>query len=515
MGYLLIGVAATVVAFYFCLIPLYRLYFHPLSQYPGPKLAAVTNWYTAFVAWRGDLHLQNRAWHEKYGDIVRSGPNTLWFNSRSMMADIYNAGANDCKVDAWAVYSASRRSPNILSVVDKNVHAFKRRTMASAFSDRGLKDIEGQILNHIQKFTTFLCPKSAESSEEPNGWPSPINVATVCDWLAFDLIGDITYGRSFGMLDSPNKRWVPPVYTKMSHRGMMCLMQPKVYKYNLDKIFLAPLYKDILSAGTWVYNRVKDRVDMGDKVEEKDVFWRMSTAKDQKRNWEYSLKDIWTESMLLLGAGTDTTSSTMSALFFYILHDPDALSRVTAEIRAAFDNEDEIIAGPKLNSCHFLHACVDETMRLLPAVANGSPRRVLPGGLTVGGQHIPEGVTVSSSLYVLFRKNEYFENPDEFQPRRWIVDPEFGTDEESVSMAKRAFCPFSVGPRSCVGWKLAWMELNVVLARSVFLYDMMLAPEAPCCASNRTGKKCEFRFKGYSIAAPIQGVPAQIKRRSF
>ncbi|KAE8381592.1 cytochrome P450 monooxygenase [Aspergillus bertholletiae] len=497
------------------LLSIYRLFFHPLSQYPGPKLAALTNWCVAFHAWKGDLHLQNRAWHDQYGDIVRSGPNTLWFNSRSMFTDIYSPGANVCKPDAWEVYSASRHSPTILSAIDKSLHAFKRRTLKPAFSNQGLNKIEGKIIEHIKRLTACLCQEDPGLlAKESNGWSLPIDLRDVCDWFAFDLIGDIIYGSSFEMLDSPQKRWIRPVYTTMSHRNIMCLIQPKIYKFKLDQLFLAPLYKDMMSAGKWVYNRVKDRASE-DNVEKNDVFSIMTKAKDKNTNRGYTMRDIWTESMLLLGAGTDSSSATMSALFFYILHDDYALSRVTAEIRATFDNEDEIRAGHKLNSCHFLQACVQETMRLIPGIPNGSPRRVLAGGLTVDGRYIPKGVTVSSSPYVIMRKEEYFERPDTFWPQRWIVDPESGADERNVSMAQQMFCPFGYGLTSCIGRDLAWMDINIVFARSVFLYDMRLAPGAPCCAVNATGKRCEYHFKGYTAVAPSQGTVAQFKRRQY
>jgi hypothetical protein len=43
-----------------------------------------------------------------------------------------------------------------------------------------------------------------------------------------------------------------------------------------------------------------------------------------------------------------------------------------------------------------------------------------------------------------------------------------GVDEESIKIANQAFCPFSIGARSCVGWKLAWTELDVPFLGSCF-----------------------------------------------
>lgn len=46
---------------------------------------------------------------------------------------------------------------------------------------------------------------------------------------------------------------------------------------------------------------------------------------------------------------------------------------------------------------------------------------------------------------------------------------------QSVALAREAFCPFSVGPRGCVGKGMAYLELSVALARVVWLFDFRLA----------------------------------------
>lgn len=159
---------------------------------------------------------------------MRSGPNTLWFNTRSALDDIYGVRANVRKTDTWAAYSASRRSPNILSAIDKNVHAFKRRTIAGALSDRGLKKLEERILGHIKDFVALLGTGDG-TSEDARGWMHAKPIATMCEWLSFDIIGEITYSRSFDMLHSPQLRWLPSVYSMMSLRGVMVRSQSLTY----------------------------------------------------------------------------------------------------------------------------------------------------------------------------------------------------------------------------------------------------------------------------------------------
>ena len=140
------------------------------------------------------------------------------------MTEIYSVGANVRKADPWMALSPSRKSGNILNTIDKTVHGFKRRTIGPVFSDQGLKQLEHRIVNNIQRFISLL-PTSNDGNirvtTDPAGWGPAQEMAHLCDWLAFDVISDIAYGEGLNMLQSPEMRWIPKVYTKMSHRSMM------------------------------------------------------------------------------------------------------------------------------------------------------------------------------------------------------------------------------------------------------------------------------------------------------
>lgn len=201
----------------------------------------------------------------------------------------------------------------------------------------------------------------------------------------------------------------------------------------------------------------------------------------------------------------------MSAAIFYLLHNPAALARAISEVRQTFKTADEIQRITQINDCKFLQACINEALRLAPAVPLTSLRIVQEGGLTLGYEHIPEGTIVGTSLYTMQRNPEYFDQPNSFRPERWFVDPATGVTEESVNRAHKAFAPFGIGPRQCVGWRLGWLELNVTLARTLFLYDLRLVPGAACCSRQTLGEDCEYSTKAWSVMAG-EGPVVQFRR---
>ncbi|KAF9024877.1 hypothetical protein BDP27DRAFT_1197837, partial [Rhodocollybia butyracea] len=64
---------------YLLVLALYRLFFHPLSRYPGPTLAALTNWYEAYynIVKGGGLVAKYEELHKLHGPVIRVGPNSV------------------------------------------------------------------------------------------------------------------------------------------------------------------------------------------------------------------------------------------------------------------------------------------------------------------------------------------------------------------------------------------------------------------------------------------------------
>lgn len=236
------------------------------------------------------------------------------------------------------------------------------------------------------------------------------------------------------------------------------------------------------------YSRAQltERTKLGDETDRRDFFYHLLKVRDPETGLGFSTPELWGESNLLIIAGSDTTSTALAATLFYLVRDPRALARVVAEVRSRFADVEDARQGAALAGCGYLRACVDEAMRLSPSVGGIVPREVLAGGLEVDGVHVPAGTVVGVPHYAIHHNEAYFPRPFEFIPERWIAGEMWPTSssksekprvvgETEVAAAQAAFCPFSVGPRGCIGKGLAYVEMTTTLARLLWLYDVRRA----------------------------------------
>lgn len=87
---------------------------------------------------------------------------------------------------------------------------------------------------------------------------------------------------------------------------------------------------------------------------------------------------------------------------------------------------------------------------------------------SIAGHVLLKGMDVATCCYAIQRNPAYFPNPNEFIPERWLPENQ---SEEALKLAKRAFIPFSLGSRGCLGKSIAYMELTTALAQIMFRAD--------------------------------------------
>ncbi|KAM4702455.1 25-hydroxyvitamin D-1 alpha hydroxylase, mitochondrial [Discoglossus pictus] len=205
---------------------------------------------------------------------------------------------------------------------------------------------------------------------------------------------------------------------------------------------------------------VAEKVSQGKKVEGKYLTYYLAQEK-------IPMKSIYGNVTELLLAGVDTISSTLSWSLYELARHPDVQSALYAEIRGVL--QDRIIpSASEVAKMPLMKAVVKEVLRLYPVIP-GNARVVSDRDIQIGEYTIPKKTLITLCHYATSRDENIFANPNEFQPERWLKKDESHHPYASI--------PFGFGKRSCIGRRIA--ELEVYLALSRILTHFEVKPEEP------------------------------------
>ncbi|KAF4855998.1 Cytochrome P450 monooxygenase apf7 [Colletotrichum siamense] len=449
----------------------YRLYFHPYAKYPGPFLAKLTSWYSVYHTYIGDLHIDIWRCHEKYGDVVRYGPNRLLINNEAGLKGIYGHGKNVRKAKSYHRISLVKGVEATQSVVDKTKHGKLRRILNQGLSDSYIRTFDKELTDLARLFSSSLGSSKdrfvPETDGTTDGWTCAKNMAHWCDYFTFDVTSQLVFGKSYHLLESPENHWVADAILGQMRRVSFLMQLPELEDLRLHKILFPHARKKALRFSMKSKEIMEKRKESSEAITN-DLFSKLLAAKDPETGESLSQLQLWAESNLLIIAGSDTSSTAMAALFFYLSRYPEAYEKVVKEVRSTFRSAKEVSQGPKLSACTYLRACITEAARLSPPAAGAMWREVQDGGLQVGDLYVPAGYDIGTGIYSINHHKEYYPQPFKFWPERWI--PEI-VGEEAVSKAKSAYGTFSVGPRNCVGKGLAMIEISLAMAAVISEFD--------------------------------------------
>lgn len=164
-------------------------------------------------------------------------------------------------------------------------------------------------------------------------------------------------------------------------------------------------------------------------------------------------------------AGSETSSTCLSTITYYLLRNPEIMERLQNEVRMTFTTYKDIHAASTV-PLKYMNAVILEGLRIHPPLPFSLPRLVPKGGDSVDGHWLPEGTVVSTSPIGASLDPSNFKDPFRFKPERWLST----TTKDDLAASQ----PFSMGPRGCIGRSLGWMEMRTALAKLLWTYDLTL-----------------------------------------
>ncbi|KAH8719535.1 cytochrome P450 [Phaeosphaeriaceae sp. PMI808] len=446
---------------------IYLLYFHPLSRFPGPKFAAVSNLWYAYHWFSGRWPWAVEKTLHKYGSVVRIAPNELAFFTPQAFSDIYSPQHKN--LEDFVKTNFQNRGKDLGGLIweeDPVKHRSVARQIAPAFSTRFLRTLEPIVHEHMDYFIARM--KDIFVSGNTNGVP----LVRWTNWLAMDMSADLAWNEKMhqmrDMKDSVN------LEVLLSFNSFATVLQ--VFKRfplisPLQYLF-APFGKITLFAQMEkaTRNSVLRRIEQRGHTEHPDYFDYILPVDAPCPTDKKELLHIGSVSLQVMLAGWGPMADLFYGVLVLLLENPETYQNLTREIRTSFSSYEEILPGQTLTSLPYLHACIEETLRMLPSNLTGLPR-ISPGAM-VDGQYIPKGAHVQSCPWALARCSVYFHQPLRFQPQRWLPnshplhDPAFANDH------LKSMHTFSLGPRICMGREMAWTQAKLFLAKVLWTFDV-------------------------------------------
>ncbi|KZL85141.1 cytochrome p450 [Colletotrichum incanum] len=438
---------------------LYNLTLHPLRKYPGPKLWAATRIPYALMITRGNPHKTILALHQRYdAEIIRVSPNELSFQHPDAWKEImgHRKGGKSEENEKDPDFIDNKR--NEIISANRQDHARYRRILSHGFSAKSMQDQQPIIKSYIDLFIERLHGIASKG---------PVDIMSWYNYTTFDIIGDLAFGESFGCLDKSDYHpWVKVIFENIK---MLCLFNvAKSFKF-LEPLLKSFIPKDLVERGMSHKALVREKVDRRMALGTPRPDFAESMLK--KGSEPLSQEEMYENAGILIIAGSETTATALSGATFLLTTNPDKLAKLNEEVRSSFSSEDEIdlLSTAKLE---YLHAVLEESLRMYPPVPVALPRKTPPGGQEILGQWIPGNTTMGIAHWALYHNEKIFSRPFEFHPERWLGDPAFADDRLD------ALKPFHIGPRNCLGMNLAYAEMRMMLARIIWNFDLQLASQS-------------------------------------
>ncbi|OQD94824.1 hypothetical protein PENSOL_c023G06871 [Penicillium solitum] len=170
--------------------------------------------------------------------------------------------------------------------------------------------------------------------------------------------------------------------------------------------------------------------------------------------------------LIVTGAGFTTTSALMSWLIYCLVNYEGTQDKLYEELcsQGIANSKEPINWTPALaHDLPYLDRFVKETQRLHNA--SFQPGRTTKTDVVLpGGYRLPPDSVIVPALYGIHTNPEVWRDPFRFDPDRW-------DDEEVKNKHRCAYIPFATGPRGCIGFNFALLEVKILLSELVSRYE--------------------------------------------
>ncbi|TFK39689.1 cytochrome P450 [Crucibulum laeve] len=448
-----------------------RLFYHPLSKFPGPPLAALTLWYKAYydIIMDGGWSEHLEYLHGIYGSIIRVAPGELHFSDPKAYNEIYGMGTKFTKQPE--LYTCFATDLSVFALFDHHEVTQRRNLIGPFFSRRAIMKLESAVQSKVDMLVSRLlrCHPDKKST----------NLDLAFRSTSLEIITSYCFAKSANAIDADNfqhdilqamDQTLPMIWV-FKHFPLikrLLLSVPESFASVL-KPSTTGILEQRKQMGAQIDEILKDPSSL-ENVEHETIYHHFLTPQPENQRMPPITRDwLLDEGLYMRFAGSDTVGNTCTVAAYHILTNPDIHDRLAQELKAAWPEKDLTAGYETLEKLPYLTAVIKESLRMAHGVVTPLPRVIEQTDAEISGASIPKGTVVSMGATIVHHNPRIFPDPSRFYPERWLQEDSQELDKYLVS--------FSKGPRSCLGINLAWCELYLILG--TIFRQLCLVPDNP------------------------------------
>ncbi|KAF4991746.1 hypothetical protein FGRMN_7636 [Fusarium graminum] len=432
---------------------IYRLTFHSLSTIPGPRLPAASSLWIRWQRWHGRLSFKADALLTEYGPIIRIAPNIVLINDIETVQSIFIRQDLDTAPTAIRALRIGGHDWTV-TYPSNPLAKERRRPVMMASTTKSLRHWQPTFEANISKMIERLEESQGKKSEDI---VHHLRIATLLNSL-------IVMGGSQVTIDPGD---FPHIVGEYNFLVVWRLCLPEwLFEWLEYSPFREAAFRVKSSDALFdLGHQVIEAAESGKGGEDMRTIYDLLVEGMSKGPFGNNRTELSAEMAGQILAATETTSSALAFIFYYLAQDPLTVEAIYTELQTVDCYE-------KLESLKMLNACITEGLRFRPPVALTGSRVAPKGGLNILGYYIPEGTVITTqSLSISRQRPDLFPNFDEFDPSRWL-------EKDSVINTERRRClaPFGIGARRCPGNNMAIFQMRMLLAAIIRAFRLSVAP---------------------------------------
>nr|XP_037271866.1 probable cytochrome P450 49a1 [Rhipicephalus microplus] len=454
----------------------------PFSEVPRILSLPIvgSSWIYFPIVGRYNIRKQNEAaWdmYQRYGPVVGEqlpGRRVLvhLFNADDIRTLYQEEGRKPYRMGAlpFKLYHMERKeyfaNAGILNAQKEEWHLIRSAVQPCTFRPRTIQ-LYAEAMGHIAEDAVELIARDRDENGDVS------DCYKIMQRWALESVMFVSMDRRLGLLVNP----LPPQSDAAGIlNGIFTLfscMDELVTRFPYYRYFTTPTIRRFQQAGDYLVSRMFHMLKEAAEEDESkhDSSQNCTILRHLYNQQKMDFKEMFTFLHDFVVGGTDTTSGAATYTLYRLAMNLEAQEKARQEVLAATKDCPGTFPAHIHDQLHYVRACIKEALRFHPIVPGVN--RKINHDVVMSGYLIPANTVLRTEPFVAGRLEENFTRASEFLPERWLRssdDNSQKTSDGSWQLHPFASLPFSIGPRMCIGRRVAEMEITILVAQVLKRY---------------------------------------------